>query len=116
VTYAHKIEKAEAGIDWVRPAVEIERRVRAFDPFPGASCVLDGQTVKLWRARVQPGVRAAPGTVVQAGAGRLTVACGEDGLELLELQRPGGRRQPVEAFLRGQAVAVGSQLDVEASS
>jgi methionyl-tRNA formyltransferase len=110
VTYAHKIEKAESAIDWSLPAVQIERRVRAFDPFPGASFQLAGQPVKLWRARLRPEVSAPPGTVVQADAARFTVACGEGGLDLLELQRPGGKRQPAQAFLQGQPVAAGTRL------
>ena len=113
VTYAHKIDKAEAPIDWQLPAAVIERRVRAFDPFPGATFAWGGEALKLWRAEV---VRSAsvdapaeaplpPGTPVNLGRGRLGVACGgaegEAGvLELLEVQRPGGRRQPVAAWLQ----------------
>jgi len=110
VTYAHKIEKAESAIDWSLPAAAIERRVRAFDPFPGATFALDGEVVKLWRAAVRPGVHAAPGTLVHADAERLTVACGDAGLDLLELQRPGGRRQPVQAFLQGRSLQAGKVL------
>lgn len=110
VTYAHKIEKAEAAIDWRLPAQVIERRLRAFDPFPGASFQLEGETVKLWRASLRPEVAAEPGTVVQSDAQGITVACGQGGLALLELQRPGGRRQPVQAFLQGRPVATGSRL------
>ncbi len=98
VSYAHKIQKAEAAIAWGEDAAVIERRVRAFDPFPGASFTLQGQSIKLWRASVCPGA-GTPGTVLQAGPGVLRVACGRDALQLLELQRPGGRRQPVAAFL-----------------
>lgn len=110
VTYAHKIEKAESAIDWRQPAAAIERRVRAFDPFPGAAFALDGETVKLWRARVRDGVSGPPGTVVHADRERLTVACGDVALDLLELQRPGGRRQPVAAFLQALPVAAGAVL------
>ena len=98
VSYAHKIQKAEAAIDWRQDAAAIERRVRAFDPFPGAHFTLQGQSIKLWRAAVCAGT-GAPGTVLQAGPGVLRVACGRDALELLELQCPGGRRQPVAVFL-----------------
>lgn len=107
-TYAHKIEKAEAAIDWSRPAAEIERRVRAFDPFPGCSFVSEGETVKLWRARVVEG-EGAPGEVL-AAAGRLVVACGEGALELLELQRPGGRRAATPDFLHGHPVTAGRRF------
>lgn len=104
-TYAHKIEKAEAAIDWRQPALQIERRVRAFDPFPGCSFDAGGETIKLWRARVVPG-RGAPGEVLAAD-GRLVVACGDGALELLELQRPGGRRAAVRDFLSGHPVTAG---------
>jgi len=99
VTYAHKLAKGEAAIDWSRPAAEIERRLRAFDPQPGSHFEYGGQTVKLWRARLGPGFAAVPGTFEQ-GPHTLRVACGDGhGLDLLELQRPGGRRLPVAAFI-----------------
>jgi methionyl-tRNA formyltransferase len=101
VTYAHKIEKAEAAIDWSQPAAVIERRVRAFDPFPGASFGLDGEMVKLWRAAPAEGAGPA-GTVLDAGAGVLRVACGVGAIDLLQLQRPGGRRVGVRDFLAGR--------------
>jgi methionyl-tRNA formyltransferase len=101
VTYAHKIVKEEAAIDWALPAATIERRLRAFDPFPGATCTLAGETAKLWRARVVAGV-GLPGTVLRADAHQLVVACGEQALALQELQRAGARRQPVQVFLAGQ--------------
>ena len=112
VTYAHKIDKAEAAIDWRQPAAVIERRVRAFDPFPGASFGLDGETVKLWRARLAPPAApaGAPGSCLAAGEGTLRVACGEGALDLLELQRTGGRRVAVADFLRGHPVAPGTIL------
>jgi methionyl-tRNA formyltransferase len=97
VSYAHKIDKAEAAIDWSQPAAAIERRVRAFDPFPGASFSLDGEPVKVWRASVAPG-RCEPGSVLAAGEG-LRIACGDAALDLLQLQRPGGRRIGVREFL-----------------
>ena len=107
--YARKIDKREAAIDWAAPAAVIERRVRAFDPFPGASFELDGQTLKLWRARVVDGA-GAPGTVLDAGADRLVVACGEGALELLALQRTGGRRVTAAQFLHGHPVTASRVL------
>ena len=104
VTYAHKIEKAEAATDWRAPADVVERRLRAFDPFPGATAVLGGQPVKVWRGRVVPG-SGVPGQVLQAGEGRLVVACGQDALELLEVQLAGGRRIPAREFLQRHPVA-----------
>jgi methionyl-tRNA formyltransferase len=107
--YASKIEKAEGAVDWTLPAAVIERRVRAFDPFPGCSFTLDGEAFKLWRAAVVAG-SGEPGTVLAAGEGGLVVACGEGALELRELQRTGGRRVPAGEFLRGRPVAPGTRL------
>jgi methionyl-tRNA formyltransferase len=110
VTYAHKIDKAEAAIDWTQPATAIERRVRAFDPFPGASFVLDGEVVKLWRAALRADLSGTPGQVLASDGGRLTVACGDGALDLLQLQRPGGRRIDVAAFLQGRPGLAGRVL------
>ena len=104
VSYARKIEKAEAAIDWAEPAEVIERRVRAFDPFPGAHFGLGNETVKLWRAALAEGRPGEPpGTVLQVDDESLVVACGAAALALRELQRPGGRRLPVREFLAGHA-------------
>ena len=107
VNYAHKIEKAEAAIDWRLPAAEIARRVRAFDPFPGTTFAVrtdkGEDTVKLWRASVVPG-NGAPGEVLRAEGDALVVACGEQALALHTLQRPGGKRTGVREFL--QAVSL----------
>ena len=110
VTYAHKIDKAEAAIDWAQPAAVIERRVRAFDPFPGASFSLDGEVVKLWRTALRPDLAGAPGQVLAAADGRLTVACGQGALDLLQLQRPGGRRIDAAAFLQARPGLAGRVL------
>lgn len=103
VTYAHKIEKAEAAIDWSQPADAIERRIRAFDPFPGASAQVGAETVKVWRARalMQGRGSVAPGTVVALDEHGIGVACGQGRLEVTELQRPGGKRLAAADFLRG---------------
>jgi methionyl-tRNA formyltransferase len=101
VTYAHKVDKAEAGIDWRQPADVIERRIRAFDPFPGAAMFCSGEVVKVWRAEVVP--RSGPaGEVLQNGQGELIVACGQNALRLLELQRPGGKRLPAAQCLQSR--------------
>jgi methionyl-tRNA formyltransferase len=109
VTYASKIDKAEGQLDWTQPAALIERRVRAFDPFPGCSFTLGGEAIKLWRARPAEG-RGTPGQVLPAGEGRLVVACGDGALELMELQRTGGRRVATQDFLHGHPVAAGQVL------
>jgi methionyl-tRNA formyltransferase len=105
VNYAHKIEKAEGAIDWTQPAATIERRIRAFYPFPGCTAELGGQTLKVWRARVvlEAGLAepaATPGQVLKAADGQLVVACGTAALELLELQLPGGKRIAAREFLQ----------------
>jgi methionyl-tRNA formyltransferase len=107
VTYAHKIDKAEAAVDWALPADRLERRLRAFDPFPGATGLLDGETVKLWRGEVRSG-SGLPGTVLSSGPEGLEVACGTGSLLLTELQRPGGKRLPAAAWLQSRPVAPGS--------
>ncbi|MFG6469212.1 methionyl-tRNA formyltransferase [Roseateles sp. BYS87W] len=107
VTYAHKIEKAESTIDWRQPAAEIERRLRAFDPFPGGVATLGGETVKVWRAELAAG-QGQPGEVIAAGP---VVACGEGALRLTELQRAGGKRGPAAAFLQARPIAEGERFD-----
>jgi methionyl-tRNA formyltransferase len=111
VTYAAKVAKSEALIDWRAPAEAIERRLRAFDPAPGARGVLAGETVTCWRGVVRPG-SAAPGTIIAVERGALTVGCGERCLAITELQRPGGRRMPAEALLRGWRPRVGASFDL----
>ena len=106
VTYAHKIDKAEAAVDWTLPAYAIERRIRAFDPFPGATAQLGGEVVKLWRARAV-NASGAPGTVLAVADDGITVACGDAALQLTELQRPGGKRLPARQFLQGKPVQPG---------
>jgi methionyl-tRNA formyltransferase len=102
VTYAHKIEKAEAAIDWSQPAETIARRIRAFDPFPGATGVVAGEVVKLWAADALPAAGcSAPGLVEAVTPEGLFVCCGTGTLRVTQLQRAGGKRLPVADFLRG---------------
>ena len=111
VNYAHKIAKSEAAIDWTLPADVLERRVRAFDPFPGATFQHGSDTVKLWRAQVERlDVAAAPGTVIAVDGQQLVVACGDGALALLDVQRPGGKRGPVAQWLQAQPLAKGAVL------
>jgi len=110
VTYAAKIGKDEAPIDWHAPAALIERRLRAFDPFPGASTTIGGETVKCWQGRVVARGDASPGTVLSGGREGITVACGEGAIELHELQRAGGRRVSAADFLRRTPVEAGARL------
>jgi len=108
-SYARKLEKREAQIDWARPADEIERAVRALRPAPGAAARLRGQPLKIWRARVGAGAGAA-GTVLAANAEGVLVACGEGALLATELQRAGGKQLAAADFLRGCAIAPGERL------
>jgi methionyl-tRNA formyltransferase len=110
VTYAAKIEKAEAVIDWHSTAVEVSRRIRAFNPFPGAVTRLAGETLKIWEAVVVDAVNAPPGTVVGARNGAPLVACGTGGLALTQVQLPGSRRMPGADFLKGRALPPGTML------
>jgi methionyl-tRNA formyltransferase len=113
ITYAHKIEKAEAAIDWSLPAAVIERRVRAFDPFPGASTALAGEAIKVWAAQLANGA-VEPGSVLDVGDRGITVACGEQALRLTQLQRAGGKRLAAGEFLRGFPITPGQRLGAAA--
>ncbi|MDV7213895.1 methionyl-tRNA formyltransferase [Azotobacter beijerinckii] len=89
-TYAHKLNKDEARLDWNRPAVELERLIRAFDPWPVSHTSLNGTPLKVFAAFVEPG-SGAPGTLLAVGRDGLTVACGSGALRLTRLQLPGGK-------------------------
>ena len=114
VTYAHKIEKAESEIDWSLPAHVIGQRIRAFDPFPGASTALQGEAIKVWCYEIDSYQRLSNercGQILASGPEGVTVACGEGGaLRLTTLQRAGGKRLPVADFLRGFPLTVGQVL------
>ena len=104
VTYAAKLDKAEAALDCSQSAVLLARRVRAFNPAPGATVRLPGldAPVKVWRAQaLDVPVKQAPGTLLQATAEGIDIATGDGVLRLLELQKAGGKRQPVDVFVRG---------------
>lgn len=109
VTYAAKIDKAEAQIDWRQPAAALQRRVRALQPAPGACSTLAGELIKIWRCRIVA-AQGAPGCILSANDAGITVACGQDALELLELQRAGGKRLTAAQFLRGFALTAGQQF------
>ena len=110
ITYAHKIEKTEAAVNWRDTAETIDRRVRAFNPFPAAAAQLNGEVIKLWRASPEASSHAAhaePGTVLSADAQGVRVACGDGVLCVTELQRAGGKRLNAADFLRGFPLAAG---------
>ena len=114
VSYAHKIDKAEALIDWSQAADVIGRRIRAFDPFPGAQARLNGETLKIWCYELDSCLRpnnGGYGTILSVDASGVRVACGEGVLRLTELQRPGGKRLAAADFLRGFPLAPGMAFD-----
>jgi methionyl-tRNA formyltransferase len=100
VTYAAKISKDEAKLDLSRPALELARKVRAFNPFPGAHAQAGGVTIKIWNAQALDG-NGQVGQVLSADAQGIVVACGEGALRLTELQKPGGKRLAAGEFLKG---------------
>lgn len=113
VTYAHKIGKNEANIDWNQSAELIERRVRAFNPFPVASTALANDVVKVWRAELvghKVVDSGKPGTILTISEQGVVVQCGQGVLRLDELQRAGGKRLPANEFLRGFPMQVGAIL------
>jgi methionyl-tRNA formyltransferase len=109
-TYATKITRSEATIDWSESALGIDRRIRAFDPFPGAQTMLAGKVLKIWSGEPVPGSLGEPGSVVSADARGVVVACGEGALIVRVLQRAGARRLNVSAFLAGHPLAPSTRL------
>ena len=109
VTYAHKLGKEEGALDWRRPAAELERKVRAFHPWPGTWFEFNGERIKVLAAGLALAA-GAPGTLAVGRDGFPVVACGVGGLRFLQLQRPGRSAQPADAFLRGFALTAGTVL------
>ncbi|WP_171205736.1 methionyl-tRNA formyltransferase [Ruegeria sp. HKCCA0235A] len=109
VTYAAKIDKSEARVDWSGPAVEVDRQIRGLSPFPGAWTEIDGNRVKLLASRLAEG-QGAPGEVLNDD---LYVACGQGAIELLRLQRAGKGAQDKETFLRGWPIPIGTRMSSE---
>ncbi len=115
VTYATKIAKSEAGIDWHRPAAELERQIRAFNPFPAAAASVNATLLKLWRAELVAD-HGEPGAILRADAAGIVVACGTGALRLTELQKPGGKRLAARDFLSGFPLAAGTHFDTRTGS
>ena len=111
VTYAAKIERAEARIDWTRPALEIWRKVRAFNPHPGAVSRLGDGELKIWQGVPVPH-SGVPGTVLEVDSRGIVVACGDGSLRIEELQRAGGRRLSPAEFLRGHLLVPGERFGI----
>lgn len=111
VTYANKIEKSEAAIDWTQDATRIVRRIRAFNPFPVATTTLNGEVLKIWGAHVSAETSTAnSGQILAVAQEFIAVAAMNSIVNIAELQRPGGKRLPVAEFLRGHPLHVGQVL------
>ena len=110
VTYAPKLDKRELRIDWREDAATVERRVRAFNPSPGAGARLRGVELKIWSCALATG-KGEPGEVLGADSRGLCVACGEGALAVTELQRAGGKRLPATEFLRGFQLSAGERFE-----
>ena len=111
VTYAHKLEKVEAAIDWKKSAAEISRQVRAFNPFPVAQSKLKGEVCRIWMASAQTG-QANAGEIISVHDGVL-VGCGSDLLHITELQVPGGKRLSAQAFVQGHNLKIGDKFSTD---
>ena len=102
-TYAHKLDKAEAALDFTRPADELERTVRAFDPWPVAECSVAGEKLRIWGARaIALDTPASPGSVVRATRDGIDVACGSGALRITAVQRAGGKRIGAADYLNAR--------------
>jgi methionyl-tRNA formyltransferase len=107
VTYAHKLDKAEARLDWNEAAAALARKVRAFDPWPVAEALVDGETLRVWRVQVRDsglgtGDSAGPGSIVAATREGIDIGCADGVLRLLEVQRAGGRRISAADYLNAR--------------
>jgi methionyl-tRNA formyltransferase len=116
-TYAAKLTKSEAQIDWRQDALQIERAVRAYNPFPGCHVSLKNMSIKVWQVELCPDKRGEhdqccePGKIIAVDKRGITVACGKDALRLQVLQRPGGKAQPAAQFLQAMPVKAGDMFD-----
>lgn len=109
ITYAQKLSKEEAKIDWSEPAETIERKIRAFNPVPGAWTERNGKPLKIWRAEISEHSGTA-GTVLHCGADGITIACGTQAVKITELQPAGSKRMGAAAFAAGHSIAEREQL------
>jgi len=107
VTYAHKIMKEEAQLDWQEPAIFLERKIRALAPQPGAWFFWNGERFKVYAADVIPDIQGIPGTILDSS---LTIACGQGALRLKTIQKPGGKPMEVQAYLHGSPCTVGLKV------
>lgn len=109
-TYAAKISKAEAQLDWSQNAAKLSCAIRAYNPFPGAYSNLNGTAIKIWQTMATDGNDMAAGTVLEVGKAGIKVACGTGALLLQVLQRPNGKALPAAQFIQGFAIKVGDRF------
>lgn len=110
-TYAAKLRKEEAVIDWNEDAIAVHRQIRAFNPVPGAVTMFAGERIKIWHTSLVPEASGAPGTVCTSAPGQLLVTCGSGGVLITELQRAGGKRLTAAQFLAGFPIASGARFE-----
>lgn len=110
-SYAAKIIKSEAQLDWTQSAAQLDRAIRAYNPVPGAYSTLNGTTIKIWQASVLNEVRGEPGTVLAVNKQDIQVACGQGAMSLQVLQRPNGKSLPVSQFVQGYTFKVGDRFN-----
>lgn len=111
VTYCRIITKTDAYLDFRFSANELENRIRALNPWPGPRFPYGNDELRIHSAQVVEGVKAEPGTLLESPSGGLRIACGRNALDVLEIQRPGGRVLPVHEFLRGYPIQIGEVLE-----
>ena len=110
-TYAAKIIKSEAQLDWTQSAAQLDRAIRAYNPVPGAYSTLNGTTIKIWQAGESAQMQGEPGTVLAINKHDIQVACGQGTLKLQILQRPNGKSLPVSQFVQGYTLKVGDRFN-----
>ncbi len=110
-TYAAKLSKAEARLDWHQSADELARAVRAYNPFPVARMQVKGETMRIWKAIPEYTAIGRPGEILRADKHGIWVACGKDVLHIQEVQKAGGKRLPVEQFLQGGSLLAGDHCE-----
>ncbi len=109
-TYAAKLTKDEAQLDWSLEAGQLDRTVRGYNPFPGAGSTINDTPLRIWQASIRTGMSGAPGTVLAVEKNSLVVACGSDALSLEVLQRPNAKALPAAQFLQGFPIKAGDRF------
>lgn len=107
VTYAHKVTKDEGRIDFAQTAEQIERKIRAFSPFPSAFAEHNGTLIKIWQADLDNGLSGQPGEILNVDKSGVTIACAQGAIRATLLQRPGKPKMPAQSFLQGYPLKVG---------